>query len=82
MLQALRTAYLPNTVWLLCPVDGDATISDVEQLISGMASYRMLDEKATAYVCKRFACQQPTTDVDAMLQQLDAVHAGTDRNIG
>ena len=41
-----------------------------------MVSYRMLGGKATAYVCERFTCRTPVTDVATMLRQLDAVHAG------
>jgi uncharacterized protein len=39
-------------------------------LIPLLAGRKMLDDKATAYVCRRFVCQQPVTDPDTLRQQL------------
>ena len=32
---------------------------------------KMLDDKATAYVCRRFVCRQPVTDPEALKAQLE-----------
>jgi uncharacterized protein len=39
-------------------------------LIPLLAGRKMIDDKATAYVCRRFVCQQPVTDPDTLRQQL------------
>jgi uncharacterized protein len=44
-------------------------------IIPLLADRKMIDDKATAYVCRRFVCQQPVTDPDALRQQLTPVPA-------
>jgi uncharacterized protein YyaL (SSP411 family) len=68
MLHALRSRYLPNLVVLLRPdVVGEP---DICRLAEFTKHQRMLDGKATAYVCQNFQCQIPTTDSDEMLKFL------------
>ena len=33
---------------------------------------KSIKNKATAYVCKNYACQQPTTEIDTMLRSIGA----------
>jgi uncharacterized protein YyaL (SSP411 family) len=65
MLEALRTCFIPNKVTVFRPTDIESP------LIDGLAEYVKyqvsLDGKATAYVCTNFACKEPTTEVDKML---------------
>ncbi len=67
LVDALRKPFLPNKVVLLrTPENAD--------LLTKVAAYTesqiALDEKATAYVCRNFACQLPTTEVAEMLKSL------------
>jgi uncharacterized protein len=41
-------------------------------LIPLLAGRKLIEDKATAYVCRRFVCQQPVTDPDALRQQIEA----------
>jgi uncharacterized protein YyaL (SSP411 family) len=39
----------------------------------------MIDEKATAYVCRHFACELPVTGVDALEEQLERASSAQTR---
>ena len=70
MLDALNSAYIPNKVILFRPID------DKGSIIDGLAEYttnqNSIDGKATAYVCKNYTCSAPTTDINEMLNLLQA----------
>lgn len=70
MLEAVRKPFLPNKVVIFRP-DGAAEppISKIAGYAKDLAS---LDGAATAYVCKSFSCQAPTTDPKVMLKALSA----------
>jgi uncharacterized protein YyaL (SSP411 family) len=72
-LQALERVvadrYLPWVVAIT--MDPDAAASPLPWL----ASMRMKDGRATAYLCHEFTCQAPTTDPEALARQLDAAAA-------
>ncbi len=74
MLAAVRQAFAPNMVVLFRP-DGEA---DPE--IAGLAEYareqRAIEGKATAYVCRNFACKAPMTDPSEVLEDIGAARAG------
>jgi uncharacterized protein YyaL (SSP411 family) len=36
-----------------------------------LADRKLIDDKATAYVCRRFVCQQPVNEPEALAQQLE-----------
>lgn len=65
MLQKLNTPFIPNKVVLFRP-DGEA-----EHAITKIAPFtkyqNSLNGKATAFVCKNFTCNAPTTDVEKMM---------------
>ncbi len=66
MFKALRTEFVPNKVVLFIPTDKDpSAIFEMAPFTSRMTS---IEGKATAYVCQNFSCQQPTTDINKMLQ--------------
>ncbi|MCA9772481.1 MAG: thioredoxin domain-containing protein, partial [Myxococcales bacterium] len=67
--RAMRAAvwrnYLPNKVVVLARPD----LADLAPLVKDRVP---TEGRATAYVCHRFTCQMPTTDIDTMLQQMGA----------
>ncbi|MDX1546406.1 MAG: thioredoxin domain-containing protein [Rhodothermales bacterium] len=67
MVEALRGAYVPESVVVLRP-PGDAPA--LAELAPYTADQRALGGQATAYVCRRYACEAPTTDPAAMLSAL------------
>jgi uncharacterized protein YyaL (SSP411 family) len=70
MVEALRAPFLPNKVVLLRP-PGEAGKAIVE-LAPFLEEHHQVDGKATAYVCRDHFCQNPTTDVQTMLDLLGA----------
>jgi len=69
MLQAVRTSYLPNKVVLLRPNAEEPP--DIVSVAPFTEAQRGHDGAATAYVCHRYQCEQPTTDVAEMLALLE-----------
>jgi uncharacterized protein YyaL (SSP411 family) len=68
MLRALRRPFVPNKVVLFRPDDQeDPPICEVAPFTKVQTSIK---GAATAYVCRDFACKQPTTDIGAMLDSL------------
>jgi uncharacterized protein YyaL (SSP411 family) len=68
MLSALRGKFLPNMVVLFKPSsEKEPRISSLAPFIEHMS---MKDGKSTAYVCKNFQCDLPTTDPSKMLELL------------
>ena len=68
MLRALRGEFLPNKVVLFRPTGQEAP--PITQIAAFTKNQESVDGKATAYVCLNFACKLPTTDPQAMLQDL------------
>jgi uncharacterized protein YyaL (SSP411 family) len=62
--QALRSRYRPHQV--LAGGDGGASVVPL------LADRTLVDGKQAAYVCERFACQLPVTDVETLAALLDA----------
>ena len=78
MLESLRERYSPDCVFLLRPEgtgpQGEkGAITDVAEFTRPLTS---LDGRATAYVCRNFACELPATDVGRMLELLGAGSRG------
>jgi uncharacterized protein len=70
MLEALRGHFVPNKVVLLrsdAPEGGD-----LARLAAFTQSQTSIDGKATAYICKHFRCNSPTTDIATMLRNLSS----------
>lgn len=68
MLEALRKHYVPRKVVILRPPGESPEITKIADFTK---SQQNLDGKATAYVCKNYVCNLPTTDIDKMLEQLN-----------
>ena len=63
MLVALHSTYQPNKIVALSEsADG--------QILPLLAGKTQIDDTATAYVCENYACQAPTTDVEAFVELL------------
>lgn len=66
MLRSLNTRFIPNKVALFRPTDTEAP--EIDSLAEYVKHQVSLEGKATAYVCMNFSCNQPTTEVDKMLE--------------
>ena len=68
MAQVLRKEFAPNKVVLFRPAEEEQPeISDLAPFTRFQVS---IDGKATAYVCRDYACELPVTDSEAMLRLL------------
>jgi uncharacterized protein YyaL (SSP411 family) len=65
LLDVVRTGYRPLLV-----VAAGAGVKD--ESIPLLANRRQVNDSGTAYVCKRFVCESPVTDADALAAQLGA----------
>ena len=61
MLKAAYGHYLPNRIILLA--DGGEGQRFLASRVPSIAELKMIDGRATAYVCEHFACQLPTNDL-------------------
>lgn len=68
MLGALRGEHSPRSVVILRP-PGESG-AEVIELAPYARDHTALGGKATAYVCRNFACQRPTTDLAEMVANL------------
>ena len=66
---ALASRYLPFAVTI--PVAPDRQ-DDLARLLPFVGAMTMSEGRATAYVCRDFACGQPVTDAAGMLNQIGA----------
>jgi hypothetical protein len=64
--------YLPNRV-VVGRGDDDSAAAERVPLLDGRSTRQ---ETATAYVCRRFVCQAPTTDPRELASQLEALGGG------
>lgn len=65
MIQAVRSVYLPHRVVVL--KDGPA----IEKLAPYTAEQKQIAGRATVYICRSFACEQPLTDSNAVRSALE-----------
>ncbi|MDF1751911.1 MAG: thioredoxin domain-containing protein [Verrucomicrobiales bacterium] len=69
MATAIRKPYLPNKVILFRDDQNPTPLAD---LAPYTREQRSIEGKATAYVCRDFSCQLPTTDLHKVLKSLGA----------
>jgi uncharacterized protein YyaL (SSP411 family) len=67
LLDALATRYLPFAVTIPLTPERRTTLVEVLPFTEAMT---MRTGKATAYVCRDFACSRPTTDAAEMLKEI------------
>ncbi len=68
LVQVLRKEFAPNKVVLFRPAgEEQPEISDLAEFTRFQVS---IDGKATAYICRDYACELPVTDSEAMLRLL------------
>jgi uncharacterized protein YyaL (SSP411 family) len=68
MLRRLRGLYEPNKVVLFRPAgQADPPIAELADFVRYQEA---VDGRATAYVCRSYACELPTTDVEKMIELL------------
>ena len=67
MIGAIRKPFLPNKVILRRTEENAEALAKLAPFTENQGSR---DGKATAYVCQRFACQLPTTEVAKMMEGL------------
>jgi len=70
MLRALNDRYLPYSVVVFRDIRNSQKIDDLSSFVSG---YETINGEATAYVCREFYCQLPTTLVAKMLEVLPVI---------
>ena len=69
MLHVLRTAFLPNKVVVLRPLE---KTPEILRFANYVKPYSSIDgQKATVYVCRNYICSLPTTETDVMLELFD-----------
>ncbi len=68
MLKQLRRPFLPHTVVLFRPMDHKSP--EITRIASYTDGQTSIDSKATAYVCRDYHCELPTTDPGKMLELL------------
>ena len=68
ILAPVRRSYLPGSVVLVTP-SGKAG-ARVRALAPFTSSHRQIDGKPTAYVCRNFSCNLPTTDPNLVAEQI------------
>lgn len=69
MLADLRKPFVPNKVVVFRPTDREPEIAAIAPYTLAQKS---VDGKATAYVCRNYHCEMPTTDPQEMLRRLGA----------
>ena len=73
MLAAVQRRFDPHKVVLFKP-DGPRGEA-LAKVAEYVANYESIDGKATAYVCRNFACELPTTDLSKVMELLEVSKA-------
>jgi uncharacterized protein YyaL (SSP411 family) len=68
IMTSLNRIYAPNKVLIFKPCDLESR--EILGLAPYLANFEMINDKATIYVCRNFACETPTNDPDRMLSLL------------
>jgi uncharacterized protein YyaL (SSP411 family) len=69
MVRAVHREYLPNKVIVFRPTEEMSP--DIFEFADYIRYQSDIEGKATAYVCVRYLCKDPTTDVDQMIVMLN-----------
>lgn len=74
MINAIRTRFLPNKTVLFIPSDQESP--EICRIAESVKDQSSINGKATAYVCRNYVCEKPTTDLGRMLILLDLERTG------
>ncbi len=66
LLRAVNSRYIPNKVVVI----SEPNQTEAAAAIPLLRERRMIDGRATVYVCENFACQQPVTTINELNEQL------------
>jgi len=69
MIALVRNKFLPNAVVLLHDKDQD----EIEKIIPFIKNQNMTDNKATAFVCENYICNQPVNDINKLKEMLNRI---------
>ena len=73
LLKEIHQRFIPNKVVLL--LDNGASRKRIAQLLPFTTDMKMLNGKATVYICENYACQLPTSDRAVVAQLLSKNNA-------
>jgi hypothetical protein len=68
MLKTIRKHYAPNAVVLFRTSE---KTTETPAILKHVADYKLIGEKATAYVCQNQTCKQPTNNVTKLIELLN-----------
>jgi len=68
MLGALKGTYIPNQITIFRPTE--EARPEIDGVVPMVKNHPSIEGRATAYVCRGFSCNAPTTDIDEMLSLL------------
>ncbi|TDT63695.1 thioredoxin domain-containing protein [Fonticella tunisiensis] len=68
MIKVLQRRFIPNAVLLLNPAGEENP--EIHSIAEYTRLQKSIDGRATAYVCRNFACSEPATTVEEMLNKL------------
>ncbi|MCW4037670.1 MAG: thioredoxin domain-containing protein [Candidatus Bathyarchaeota archaeon] len=71
LVNALKTRFIPNKVVLFRPTEEEHP--EIAQYVEFTRDLTSIEGKATAYVCRNYQCDLPTTRKEEMLRSLDAI---------
>jgi uncharacterized protein YyaL (SSP411 family) len=69
MVRTMRKAFIPSKVVIFRPTGAET--SDIIHLAKFTKDLTSLNDKATAYVCRNFRCELPTTEAHTMMALLN-----------
>ena len=74
MLREVHSRFMPNKIVLLA--DGGIGQQTLASQLDFIQSVKMIDGKATAYICENYVCRLPTSDMATMAGILEQLIAG------
>lgn len=69
MLRALNSVFIPRKVLIFRP---EGEMPEISRIAEYTKDQNTIDGKATAYVCRNFSCDLPTTDPDEMMRLIES----------
>ncbi len=71
MLNTVRREYLPNAIIIFRPTDQETP--DITEIAEYTANQKAIGNKTTAYICRNFSCDKPTTDAGEIMERIKAL---------